>query len=577
MHLILEVVGEQAEPLGRNARQAFGPEGGSLGRGLGCNWQLPDRTNTLSARHALIAFNGIGFNITDTSTNGVYINTVDAPLGRGNTAPLADGDTLYMAHYIISVMIENDPVEERQGLGLTGSNAVRPGGATRTLPSPLLTQEVLTAHDSTGGLLEGVANVQLDPLMAPANTELFSYSAAEGKPQAVVSPRATHPLCLPEDETLANDTGSVEPNVLADVPPRPSSSAIADVHPLGKLPRVLLSSAAAPLVEPSNSPPRSLSDESCAPSNARPASPIPEDLDLSDLLPGAASCRMPLVPSQRENARLDKSNEALHIAPKQLAPPSTNDLGKLRDPGSRSPSLDERDLDRLASLKEAAAQRVVASPEVSNATRSRAPQLPATSPSDADELQAFWDALGFSPDLVPPAQHQEFFAELGRAIAEMANGLHSILTARATVENECQIGSVQTRAGNDNALQFMKSSHALREALAKDHGILLLSRSVRAGFDDIKAYEVAAIAAMRGAVSNVLTHMSPQRIESDGANSGLFGTRITKAKLWDRFVELHASMISDIDRTARSYIAEEFARSYESQFSAPGQNAGKTA
>ncbi|MGY4431016.1 type VI secretion system FHA domain protein [Bradyrhizobium sp. F1.13.1] len=283
------------------------------------------------------------------------------------------------------------------------------------------------------------------------------------------------------------------------------------------------------------------------------------------------------MPSQRENARLDKSNEALHIGRKQLAPPSTNDLGKLRDPGSRSPSPDERDLDRLASLKEAAAQRVVTSPEVSNATRNRAPQLPATSPSDADELQAFWDALGFNPDLVPPAQRQAFFAELGRAIAEMVSGLDSILASWATVKNECQIGWMRTCAGNENASQFMKSSHALREALAKDHGFLLLSHSVRAGFDDIKAYEVAAIAAMRGAVSNVLTHMSPQRIESDGANSGLCGGLMTKAKLWDRFVELHAAMISDIDRTARSYLAEEFARSYESQFSAPGQSAGKTA
>ncbi|MFK4532241.1 putative component of type VI protein secretion system [Bradyrhizobium ottawaense] len=145
------------------------------------------------------------------------------------------------------------------------------------------------------------------------------------------------------------------------------------------------------------------------------------------------------------------------------------------------------------------------------------------------------------------------------------------------VKHECQIESTQVRAGNDNELRFMKSSHALHEALAKDHGFQLLSRSVRAGFDDIKAHEVAAIAAMKGAVSNVLTHMSPQRIESDGANSGRFGARINKAKLWDRFVELHASMVGDIDRTARSYIAEEFTRSYESQFSAPGQNAEKMA
>ncbi|MGY4403819.1 FHA domain-containing protein [Bradyrhizobium sp. USDA 3315] len=125
MHLKLGVLGENAEPLGRNARQAFGPDGGSIGRGSGCIWQLPDPTNTLSGHHALIAFNDIGFTITDTSTNGVHINTVDVPLGRGNTAPVTDGDTLYMANYIISVMIEDDPVEERQRLGLMESKGER--------------------------------------------------------------------------------------------------------------------------------------------------------------------------------------------------------------------------------------------------------------------------------------------------------------------------------------------------------------------------------------------------------------------------------------------------------------------
>ncbi|MGY0576291.1 type VI secretion system-associated FHA domain protein TagH [Bradyrhizobium sp. RDM12] len=291
-------------------------------------------------------------------------------------------------------------------------------------------------------------------------------------------------------------------------------------------------------------------------------------------MPKPASRRLPLVSSQRTEASLNEQNEPVRIAPKPIASPSTNHLGKLRGSDSRSPPPDERE---LLSLKETAAHRAVGATQVRTATTSGTPPLPADRPSEADELLAFWNSLGFNPNLVPPAQGREFFAELGRAIAEMTDGLHSILAAWAMVKNECQIGPTQTRAGNDNAVQFTNSSHALREALAKDRGVLLLSRSVRAGFDDIKAHEVAAVAAMKGAVSNVLTQMSPQRIESDGANSGLFGARINKAKLWDRFVELHASMVDDVDRTARSYIAEEFARSYDSQVPAPDRNRGKTA
>ncbi|WGR72805.1 MULTISPECIES: type VI secretion system-associated FHA domain protein TagH [unclassified Bradyrhizobium] len=573
MHLTLGVLGENAEPLGRNARQAFGPEGGSIGRGRGCYWRLPDPTNTLSGHHALIAFNGIGFTITDTSTNGVYINTVDAPLGRGNTTPLADGDTLYLAHYTLSVMIEDDPVEERQLLGLTGSKAVRVGRTTPTLPSPAFTQKSATAAVPTAGPSVNDAYLPPEPSRVTGPRQIF-YSAAQCEPQA------PHPPSLPGGKPLSSDIEAVDPT-LADLPRRPSSATTtqrpSSHAQSGNVGSILLSSVDTPFVKPSQPLPSAPFNGRNVLPNGHPAPIIPEDLDLGDLLPGPVSCCTPSVSSQRTKARLNERNE-LRIAPKPTASSPTNHFGKLPNSGSRTPPPDERELDRLLlRLKETAPPRVVGTPETRSSTRSGAPLLPTNPPSDTDELQAFWDALGFNPDLVPPAQRREFFAELGHAVAEMTNGLHSILAAWAMLKNECQIRPTQTRAGNDNAVQFTNSSHVLREALAKDHGFRLLSRSVRAGFDDIKAHEVAAMAAMRGAVSNVLTHMSPQRIESDGAISGLFGARINKAKLWDRFVELHASMVNDIDRTARSFVAEEFARSYETRRSESGRNEGKTA
>lgn len=158
----------------------------------------------------------------------------------------------------------------------------------------------------------------------------------------------------------------------------------------------------------------------------------------------------------------------------------------------------------------------------------------------------------------------------------MANGLQSLLAAWTIVKHELQIEPARARAGDNNAFKFMKSGYsALRETLAMDHALLSLSQSVREGFYDIKAHEAAAIAAIRAGVTNVLTHMSPQRIESDGARKGLFGTRINKAKLWDRFVELHASMVNDVDRAVRTYTAEEFARAYDSRLSALGPSGRK--
>jgi type VI secretion system FHA domain protein len=105
MRLLLTVLGPQRSTLGDRSTHIFGEGGGTLGRSASCDWILPDERNTLSARHARISHNGRGFVVTDTSTNGVYLNAVDAPLGRDQSAPLSNGDTIYIADYIISVAI----------------------------------------------------------------------------------------------------------------------------------------------------------------------------------------------------------------------------------------------------------------------------------------------------------------------------------------------------------------------------------------------------------------------------------------------------------------------------------------
>jgi type VI secretion system protein len=226
-------------------------------------------------------------------------------------------------------------------------------------------------------------------------------------------------------------------------------------------------------------------------------------------------------------------------------------------------------LDRLAMLKERAAQRSGGLPPESTFA-------PLAAVPGGDEFAAFWSALGIDPGSIPPEQRAQVLAEIGQALREMASGLHSVLAARGMIKNEFHMEQTQIRPGDNNAFKFLKNGlDALRKSLTGERGFLPLARSVREGFQDIKAHEMAAMMAMRGAVSNVLTRMSPQRLETDSATTGLFGGRVDKTKLWDRFVELHTSMVNDIDSTTRAYIADEFARSYNSQLAALREAEGK--
>jgi type VI secretion system FHA domain protein len=135
MRLRLSVTSEERAALGHRARHEFDANGGVIGRNAACAWSLPDPTNTVSARHATISHNGRGFLITDTSTNGVYLNTVDAPIGRGAAAVLTHGDTLYLGHFVISVEVVDEPDDARRRVGAAATATPMIGGGETAWPA----------------------------------------------------------------------------------------------------------------------------------------------------------------------------------------------------------------------------------------------------------------------------------------------------------------------------------------------------------------------------------------------------------------------------------------------------------
>ena len=75
--------------LGPAAVKVFSDGGGSIGRGPGNDWVLPDPSKFVSTRHANIEFENGEFYLCDTSTNGTFVN--GERIERGE---LRDGDRL---------------------------------------------------------------------------------------------------------------------------------------------------------------------------------------------------------------------------------------------------------------------------------------------------------------------------------------------------------------------------------------------------------------------------------------------------------------------------------------------------
>ena len=107
--LTLEIAGSQSERLGTTRQKTFTAEGGSIGRLPDNYWMLPDQY--VSNRHAVIRYVGGVFYIEDTSTNGVFINSPDNRLIKGQPYALKSGDWIFIEPYEIKASIVDSVAE----------------------------------------------------------------------------------------------------------------------------------------------------------------------------------------------------------------------------------------------------------------------------------------------------------------------------------------------------------------------------------------------------------------------------------------------------------------------------------
>jgi type VI secretion system protein len=127
MALRLRVISDQRHRLGDKNTFVFGVSGGSIGRSSENDWVLPDDMRYVSGRHARIVYHKGRYLLQDTSSNGVFINDNDRPLGGQNPHELKSGDILRIGEYHVQVQIDsaNDFTLDDSALYGPGSTSTR--------------------------------------------------------------------------------------------------------------------------------------------------------------------------------------------------------------------------------------------------------------------------------------------------------------------------------------------------------------------------------------------------------------------------------------------------------------------
>jgi type VI secretion system protein len=93
--------------MGPDSRHVFDTRGGSIGRAQESDWVLPDANRIVSNQHSIIEFRDGGFYLTDTSTNGVFLNNAGKPIGYNSAVVLREGDSIAIGEFNIRVEIES--------------------------------------------------------------------------------------------------------------------------------------------------------------------------------------------------------------------------------------------------------------------------------------------------------------------------------------------------------------------------------------------------------------------------------------------------------------------------------------
>ena len=158
MALRLRVVSDHRRSLGDRCNIVFGVGGGTIGRSADNDWVLPDPLRYVSAHHARVSFKQGAYVLEDLSTNGVYVNDDEKPLGKQGPHTLKNGDLLRFGDYQVAVVIDVDS---------PAAEAAPNTGNTPGVPTSILN---LRSVGRAAAQTDIGASLDLDALLIPDTT-----------------------------------------------------------------------------------------------------------------------------------------------------------------------------------------------------------------------------------------------------------------------------------------------------------------------------------------------------------------------------------------------------------------------
>jgi type VI secretion system FHA domain protein len=218
MPLTLEVTGPQAAALGAASRKVFDAAGGTIGRLADNTWALPDPY--VSSRHAVIRYRDGTYYIEDTSTNGVFVNSPDNQLVKGQPYALKSGDWILIEPYEIRASITSDAPKPSPSFDpMRSAPPPHAPHSASLIPDDPFREPFAPAHGAGRSILPG-ADLIPEPAAGGEEVDPLNLLGLEPKWQPPKAPKAAD---LARGSVLSEHYQA--PHVPAPPPPSPPSPA----------------------------------------------------------------------------------------------------------------------------------------------------------------------------------------------------------------------------------------------------------------------------------------------------------------------------------------------------------------
>ncbi len=529
----------------------------TMGRSLDNDWVLPDPERIISGQHATVTYTNGQYYINDTSTNGLFINKSDTPLGHGNSVRLNNGDHITLGEYELDVVLG-------EGASSQSSQPQQPAGQ--------------------------------DPMFAG-----LTPSFEDNNQPPAGNPPTLKPMDFGEEDNFFQP-----PEIKPQAPSQPISA------PVGT-PNVVIPdnwNMSAPASEPTGF-------ENQHPGNNVHSLPSFDDIDLTkgemsnEELGRPIDIPEPIIPEgfqPNKPANIPPTDNVTPINPQRsLTPPSFD------EPSFDEPSFDKQKFDQpifdepvfdntgikppqadqpnpFADIPQVQPEPIQPAPPAEQAPiqpiqeqpasippvppqiqphqpyqppQPTAPQEYSSNASDSQLVEALIRGLGVDRSQIPDNVSTEFMETAGKMLRSTVEGVMEILRARTNLKSEFRANQTMIRPAENNPLKFSPSfEDAMSNLFVKTSPSYLPPvKAMEEAIIDIKTHQLALMAGFQGALTSLLDKFEPENIISHASKSAF----MKKANYWEQYKKIHHEVRQEAEDNVQKLFGEEFARAYEKQ------------